>query len=131
VGLRYNSRKYWFANVTFNLFDEMYLSFNPDRRTSNAVDPINPDSPEWTEAINQERLDMQYTMDLFGGKSFKIKNDYFVYLTVGVSNILNNKDFITGGFEQRRFDGTDLDKFPSRYYYAYGINYFASVAFRF
>ncbi len=130
-GLRYNSPKFWFANVSVNLFNEMYLDFNPDRRTAAAVEPITYGSDEWTTTINQERLDPQVTMDLFGGKSWRFDYKYYIYLTVGVSNALNNRQFITGGFEQLRFDGEDINKFPNRYYYAYGINYFAQIAFRF
>ncbi len=131
LGASYNSAKYWFANISFNYFDEMYLSFNPDRRTATAVEPIDYNSEEWTTAIDQEKLASQFSLDLFGGKSFKIKNYYFIYLTVGVNNVLNNRNFITGGFEQLRFDGEEIDKFPSRYYYAYGINYFASITFKY
>ncbi len=131
IGASYRSPKFWFANVNFSYFNEMYLNFNPDRRTAEAVETIEYGSADWDAAIQQEKLDSQISLDLFGGKSFKIKNDYFIYLTVGVSNVLNNKDFVSGGFEQLRFDRQDVDRFPSRYYYAYGINYFASIAFRY
>jgi len=52
---------------------------------------------------------------------------------VGVNNILNNQNIITGGFEQLRFDFNDrnINKFPPRLFYAYGANYFASVTLRF
>ncbi len=132
AGLRYNSPKFWFANVNVSFFNEMYLDFNPNRRTASALAPVEYGSEDWTNAVNQERLDSQMTMDLFGGKSWRINRDYFIYLTVGVSNVLNNRNFITGGFEQLRFDDEGVvNRFPNRYYYAYGINYFAQVAFRF
>ena len=56
----------------------------------------------------------------------------FLYLNVGVSNILDNRNFITGGYEQLRFDyeTKDVDRFPSRYYYAFGRNYFINLAMR-
>ncbi|MBW7951594.1 MAG: hypothetical protein H3C56_03330 [Chitinophagaceae bacterium] len=52
---------------------------------------------------------------------------------LGINNLLNNKNIISGGFEQLRFDYADknINKFPPKYYYAYGLNYFASVTFRF
>jgi hypothetical protein len=57
---------------------------------------------------------------------------------VGVSNLTNNRSMITGGYEQLRFDGTagvdnsvNIDKFPPKLFYAYGINYFTSVGLRF
>jgi hypothetical protein len=61
-----------------------------------------------------------------------MKKSTYLYFNLGVNNITNNKDFITGGFEQLRFDFDDrrVDKFPNRYSYAFGINYFASVTFR-
>ncbi len=131
IGASYRSTKFWFANVNFSYFNEIYLNFNPDRRTAAAVEDVEYEGEYWTSSVNQEKLASQISLDLFGGKSFKIKNDYFIYLTVGVSNVLNNKNFITGGFEQSRFAAENVFRFPSRYYYAYGVNYFASIAFRY
>ena len=133
VGARYNSPKYWFATLTFNYFDDIWLDFFPDRRTISAVDGLNKEANPglWHEIIDQEKLPSNYTLDFFGGKSWKFGRKY-VYLTVGVSNILNNKDFITGGYEQYRFDyqGKNVNLFPPRYFYAYGTNYFISLSFR-
>jgi hypothetical protein len=57
---------------------------------------------------------------------------------LGVNNMLNNQDIVTGGFEQLRYDAqtaaTDpiqTGKFPPKLYYAYGINFFGSVTLRF
>jgi hypothetical protein len=40
---------------------------------------------------------------------------------------------VTGGFEQYRFDyaGKDPQKYPNKYYYAYGANYFLNVSVSF
>jgi len=48
-----------------------------------------------------------------------------------VSNILNNQDFKVGGFEQLRYDRTNVDKFPPKFSYLYGRNYFAMLTFSF
>jgi hypothetical protein len=50
-----------------------------------------------------------------------------------VNNILNNQEVVSGGFEQLRFDftGKDTERFPPRRFYAYGINFFASIGLRF
>ncbi len=52
---------------------------------------------------------------------------------VGVNNILNNQNIVTGGFEQLRYDYQlkDVSKFPNKQFYAYGLNYFASIGIRF
>lgn len=141
VGLNYNSPKFWFANLNFNYFDNIWIDFNPARRTLEAVaysqDPqfgeevVTPDSPLWNEIIDQEKAPSAFTVDFFGGKSFKFGN-VFLYLNLGVSNILDNRNFITGGYEQLRFDyeTKDVNRFPSRYYYAFGRNYFINLAMR-
>jgi outer membrane protein W len=133
VGLKYNSPKYWFLNVNFNYFDQIYLDFNPTRRTQEAVGQlVKADNPElWESILYQERIPSNYTADVFGGKSWKI-GQRFLYLTVGVNNILNNQNFIIGGYEQSRFDfeTNDVSRFPPRYFYAYGANYFIGLSFR-
>ena len=134
LGLRYNSPKYWFATLSFNYFDDIWMDFFPDRRTADAVNGIDKDSnPDlWYSVITQEKLPSNYTLDFFGGKSFKLQHRRYIYLNIGVSNILNNTNFITGGYEQSRFDfaSKDVSRYPSKYFYAYGTNYFISVTFR-
>jgi hypothetical protein len=45
--------------------------------------------------------------------------------------VLDVHDFAFGGFEQYRYDPYDLDKFPSKYFYMYGRQFFLNVNFRF
>lgn len=139
TGLSYRSPKFWFINVNFNYFDDIWLDYNPIRRTQAAVDLQTPGSDIWNDVLAQEKVSGQFTMDVFAGYSWKLdktfngmKKSTYLYFNLGVNNITNNKDFITGGFEQLRFDFDDrrVDKFPNRYSYAFGINYFASVTFR-
>lgn len=137
-------KRYWFANVNFNYFGGTWLDFYPERRTITAVsnvngDPdfiqnvVNPDSPEWNAIIDQERTPAAFTMDMFAGKSWKVFDDYFIYLNVGVSNVLDKQDFRTGGYEQFRFDfeGKDANRFPPNYFYSFGRNYFINLTFRY
>ncbi|HMU24125.1 MAG TPA: hypothetical protein PKD97_03635, partial [Ferruginibacter sp.] len=62
-----------------------------------------------------------------------LKKATYIVFNVGVNNILNNQSIVTGGYEQLRFDFAEknVNKFPSRRFYAYGINYFASIGIRF
>ena len=109
------------------------LDFNPTRRTEDAVlGLIKSENPAlWESILFQEKVPANYTADIFGGKSWRIK-DQFIYLTVGINNILNNRNFIIGGYEQSRFDfeTKDVNRFPPRYFYAYGANYFIGLSFR-
>lgn len=140
-GLNYDGKEFWFANLNLNYFRKVFIDIFPERRTLAAVsyvtDPqyqqqvIEPDSDLWNQIIHQEEMDPAFTLDFFGGKSWKI-GDVFLYLNVGVNNILDKRDFVTGGYEQFRFDfeGKDVSRFPNRYFYSYGRNYFISLALR-
>ena len=140
IGLDYRSPKFWFVNLNVNYFDKMYLDFNPIRRTSAAVNGLEQGSPLWNDIIDQTRLNSQYTVDLFAGYSWMMnrkfkdlkKRTYLVF-NVGINNLLNNEDVVSGGFEQLRFDFAEKNtqKFPDKRFYAYGLNFFASVGLRF
>ena len=143
VGLSYRSPKFWFVSLSANYAGNRWLDFNPIRRTFDAVDGLDitkPNEAALRESIlAQQKLDDDYTVDFFGGwswklpKSFGFKKPTYLVFNLGINNLLNNKNIISGGFEQLRFDYADknINKFPPKYYYAYGLNYFASVTFRF
>ncbi len=61
-----------------------------------------------------------------------MKRNNFLLLNVGVSNILNNKDQITGGYEQLRYDYVERnpDSFKPKYFYAFGTTYFVNLILR-
>ena len=80
--------------------------------------------------LSQKKLDDAFTLDLYAGKSWAI-NGYTVLLNVSVNNILNNQDIVLYGYEQLRSDYANLDRFPEKYSYLYGTNFFISLAIRF
>ncbi|MFP5039552.1 TonB-dependent receptor [Parasediminibacterium sp. JCM 36343] len=138
LGLNYRSPKYWYISLTGNYFDQMWASINPIRRTKDAVSDAVPYSAAWYDIVGQKRLPGQFTLDLFAGYSWKLPRHWlhknsFLNFNFSIDNILDNKNLITGGGEQLRFDFAKLnvDKFPPKYYYAYGLNFAASVALRF
>jgi hypothetical protein len=138
LGLRYQPKGFWFVNVNANFFDNIYLDFFPQRRTIDAVSTVQEptfgqqivNDELFDQIIKQEKAPSAFTLDVFGGKSFKF-GSRFVYINLGINNILDKRDFVTGGFEQSRFDfeGRDVDRFPARQFYAFGRNYFVSVDF--
>lgn len=130
LGFRYNSPKYWFAGANANYFWDIYLDPNPDRRTQEAEGNYVTTDPQWDALLVQEKLDPNLTLDVFAGKSWMI-NGYRLAVNLSVSNVLNNQEFRVGGYEQLRYDRTDIDKFPPKYSYLYGMNYFAMVTFSF
>ncbi|WP_070136778.1 TonB-dependent receptor [Crocinitomix algicola] len=129
-GLKYSGKKYWFAGVNFNYFADIYLDPNPDRRTEESIAGFVESDPQYLETIEQTKLENGYSLNLFAGKSFKI-NNYFLNINVNVSNLTNNTSFITGGYEQLRFDTQNINKFPPKLGYLYGLNYFIMATLRF
>lgn len=130
LGLRYSGKSYWFAGANINYFMDIYLDPNPDRRTEEAVSSFVESDPQYLETIAQTRLDNGYSVSLFAGKSFKI-NDYFLNINLNINNLTNNTSFITGGYEQLRFDSQNINKFPPKLGYLYGLNYFLMATLRF
>jgi hypothetical protein len=130
VGLKYRGKKYWFAGANFNYYADIYLDPNPDRRTEEAIQNYVSTDPQYHKIIDQTKLKNGYSVSMFAGKSFKISN-YYLNLTVNISNLTNNQNFQTGGYEQLRYDPTNIDKFPPKLGYMYGLNYFAMAKLRF
>jgi hypothetical protein len=132
--LRYNAKNYWFVSLTGSYVDNNYLDFNPDRRTIAGVEPIvKSEQPElWNQIVAQEKLPSVFTLNFFGGKSWKI-NDYYIAVNASVGNVLDNTNLITGGFEQFRFDyeTKDVNRFPPRYFHGFGRNYSINVSVSF
>jgi hypothetical protein len=72
------------------------------------------------------------------GKMIYLKNGQSININLSVSNLLNNTKMITGGFQQARLalDGANIDmtginRFPSKYYYAWGTNIFLNLGYKF
>lgn len=144
VGFEYSSPNYWWFGTTVNYFKNAYVDIAPITRTKNFyLDtdglPINNYDEEIAKKLlQQEKFNAYYLVNIVGGKSWKINNNYIGFF-VNVSNILN-KEYKTGGFEQSRnanyntlLEDKTRDKplFGPKYWFGYGTSYFASVYFRF
>ncbi|MFZ1705752.1 MAG: TonB-dependent receptor [Saprospiraceae bacterium] len=135
IGLDMSFKKFWRVNIDVNGFTDTYIDPNPDRRTREGVDLVDPieNSELYNEIIGQERLPGGITLDLGVYKSWKVTDGQFIRFNANVSNVLNNTTIRNGGFEQLRYDFTekDVDLFPTRYFYAFGTNYTVSVSYLF
>ncbi|PZP44800.1 MAG: TonB-dependent receptor [Pseudopedobacter saltans] len=132
VSLYYSGRHNWFAKLNGNYFAGMWESINPVRRTEAATVGLQPGTAQWNNVIDQQSLPSTYTVDLSGGKTVYVKagkRRVPVSFSLGITNLTNNRKLISSGYEQLRYDYTNKTPatFPSKYYYSYGISYFASV----
>ena len=131
VGVKYNSPKYWFVGVNANYVMDIYMDPNPDRRTEEALTGFVDTDPQVAQIIDQEKLDNAYSVNLFAGYSYRMKGGQYIRFSININNLTNNKSFISGGFEQLRYDAANINKFPSKYGYGYGLNYFAQISYQF
>lgn len=137
IKLSYFNSNMWFADVTLNYFDNNYLDFAPNRFTKGNIAKYT--SPAIVKALGtQEKLNPGFMLDASVGKMIYLKNRNSLNINLSVSNILNNTKMITGGYQQARLplDGASIDvlnlnKFPSKYYYAWGFNLFLNVGYKF
>ena len=131
-GLKYNAPKYWYAGINYNYFADIYLSPNPDRRTSEALAGLGSDYPYIDDITNQTKLENGNAVNLFIGKSWKFyKSNTYLRLSININNVLDNTSFKTGGFEQLRYDVSNIQRFPNKYGYMYGRTYFAMLSYIF
>ena len=132
LGLKYNAPKYWYVGANVNYFPDIFLGPNPDRRTEEALSQYATGDPQIENIIAPEQLDNGYTLNIYGGKSWKVyKYNSYIRLNININNALNNTSFRTGGFEQLRYDIADIDRFPNKYGYMYGLTYFAMLSYLF
>ncbi len=139
IGVKYEGKQFWFASLSFNWTDDYWFSFDPTRRTAEGVlaaqYPLGtePGTPLWKTIVDQRKAPSAYTLDFFGGKSWKI-NKVFIYLNVGVNNILDNKNIHVSGRESNLTTfGREPDNellYSTEIQYAPGLNYFISLGVR-
>ena len=88
----------------------------------------------------------RFLIDASVGKLIYLPNRQSVSINLSVTNITNNTHFKTGGYQQARLPRAvrqgEADyqnsvitanawKYPSKYYYAWGTNFFLSVTYKF
>lgn len=85
------------------------------------------------ELATQDKLNDAFVLNASIGKIIYINRKVSLNLNLNVDNILNNRNIMTYGYQQGRFDYTNYDstKYPNRYYFAQGIKVFFNVGVRF
>ncbi len=145
VGMTYRDPKYWWIGANANLLTHNYISLSEFRRTNNFFTdefdgmPISGlNQSEVDEILTQERLDDVFLVNLIGGKSWKIKNNYVGFFA-SVNNLLGEK-FHSGGFEQARkanytalYEDQALAQplFGNKYWYGRDTTYYINLFVRF
>ncbi|MDR0371496.1 MAG: TonB-dependent receptor [Prevotellaceae bacterium] len=138
ITLDYFHPKMWFADITLNYYDNNYLDFAPNRRVADNMSKFYT-TPEIYDALGaQEKLKGGFMLDASIGKLIYLKNRQSLNFNLSLSNLLNNTEMITGGYQQARIpmaggnlNTKGLNHFPNKYYYAWGFNFFFHVGYKF
>ena len=142
-GVSWKAPKLWFFDLNVSIFEQSYVTISPIKRTAQAAEfPLEGNSvSEMMDYYHSKIKAITHQQKLKGGAMLNLSVGKLIYLdrknslsiNVTLSNITNNKNLQTGGYEQGRFDFSNFDenKYPNKYYYAQGINVFANVGYKF
>jgi hypothetical protein len=129
IGVSYFHPKMWFFDTNVNYYDNNYIDISPARREVGSTIPVSK-QPLFTK---QEKFNSSFIWDASVGKMIYFKNRSSLNINLSVQNILNKENIKTGGFEQGRIDDVTYssEKFPGKYFYLQGVNFFLNIGYKF
>lgn len=145
IGLNYNISGWWF-NLKGNYYDRIYLSYSPSLRYGKTL--INSGSVDNDGSFiipEQAKGHGGFMLDGSIGHQFRVAG-HPLSVNLMMTNMLNNRKFVSGGFEQSRssytVDNSDTEspttkartynfqKNPMKYY-VQGFNFMLNLNYRF
>lgn len=144
LGFQYRDPHYWWLGATGNYLTNNYISPAASLRTEQfQIDPSTNlpyaglTQSSLDELLKQQKFSDEFMLNVNAGKTFRF-GKYYMGVSLTVNNVLNNKDYITGGFEQLRLanyaDYSNADyrtTFGSKTWRNQGTSYFLNVFLRF
>lgn len=143
LGLSYHSGG-WFLDLNANYYDRIYLSYSPCYRyhsSATARGNCFDNNEPIRSAFEQAKGHGGFMLDGSIGRNIYLKRGS-LSINLSVTNILNNTNIVTGGYEQSRSDyskktdGTTTNraykfsKNPMKFF-AYGTNGMLNIAYKF
>jgi len=136
----------WFIDLNGNYYDRIYLSYSPCYRYESTLKArqyagetvMDNAGNVLSSALDQEKGHGGFMLDMSIGKSLYLRNGRSMSINLSITNLLNNQNIVTGGYEQSRSDYTSsgntraysFARNPKKYY-AYGINGMLNIAYKF
>ena len=144
LGLSYHSGG-WYLDLNCNYYDRIYLSYSPCYRYESTLDArqsatggvFDNEGNIRESALAQAKGKGGFMLDGSIGRSIYLKRGS-LSINLMITNILNNQNICTGGYEQSRSDYTNsgnirayrFSKNPMNFY-AYGTNGMLNIAYKF
>lgn len=135
----------WYLDLNGNYYDRIYLNYSPSYRyestlqaRQNAGETVTDNEGNvLASALEQQKGNGGFMLDASIGRSIRMKKGS-LSINFMVTNLLNNREICTGGYEQSRSDytasgNTRAYKFSHnpKKYYAYGINGMLNITYKF
>ena len=138
IGFNYAGPHMWFFEVNGSWMNRSYIDLSPVRHekidnlwtTASSEEEL---QAKIKEIAKQEKLNEALVINLSLGKVFYLSRSASLNLNLNISNLLDNRNIQTGGYQQGRFDYKNFttSKYPNKYYYAQGIKVFFNAGVRF
>ena len=151
LGVNYHQNG-WFLSLNCNYYDRIYLSYSPNYRyrksienrkqimSQRGIETMDENNEPRESALSQAKGHGGFMLDGSIGRSIYLKHGS-LSINLSLTNILNNRNIVTGGFEQSRSDYSgDKDNVKSRAYafsknpykfYAFGTNGMLNLTYKF
>ena len=151
LGVNYHQNG-WFLSLNCNYYDRIYLSYSPNYRyrksienrkqimSQRGIEIMDENNEPRESALCQAKGHGGFMLDGSIGRSIYLKHGS-LSINLSLTNILNNRNIVTGGFEQSRSDYSgDKDNVKSRAYafsknpykfYAFGTNGMLNLTYKF
>ena len=133
------SQKGWFLDLSGNYYDRIYLSPSVYHRYGKVIESLgNADNEGNYNILPQTEGNGGFMLDASIGKLIRMKKGQ-LSINLTLTNILNNRNICTGGYEQSRSDltpssgnsrGYSFSMNPKKFY-AYGTNGMLNITYRF
>lgn len=138
IGLDWAAPRMWFFNINASWMGNAYVNQSPIRHEAlTDLWTMYPDPESLAAAVKEitgeDKLNNAFTLNASVGKLIYLNRSMSLNINVNVDNILNNKNIMTYGYQQGRFDYTNFNalKYPNKYYFSQGLKVFVNVGLRF
>ncbi len=129
------------GNVVTDKYGTPLFAEDPSRNDGLSIYHLFSDQ----ESLVDSKVWNRFMIDASVGKLIYLPNRQSLSINLSVSNLTNNTHMKTGGYQQARLprgtQGMDAKgtsyitpnvyKFPAKYYYAWGVNFFLSATYKF
>lgn len=128
----------WFVEVSGTWMNRSYVSLSPNRHELMPDLYLLANNEEELKSLisditTQEKLNEAFVVNASIGHVIYLNRSSSLNINLNLTNLLNNKNIMTGGYQQGRFDYKEYNvgKFPNKYYYAQGFKMYLNVGVRF